>query len=75
MMNQHLVRKAFRLRLAERSDLPALLALEEKAWQQLAASEEVRLVMVGLGGPWAWENVNMYLYIYIHIYIYIYMCI
>lgn len=41
MMNQHLVRKAFRLRLAERSDLPALLALEEKAWQQLAASEEV----------------------------------
>jgi len=48
MMNQHLVRKAFRLRLAERSDLPSLLELEKKAWQQLAASEEV-LVGWGLG--------------------------
>jgi hypothetical protein len=53
MMSQHLVRKAFRLRLAERSDLPSLLELDKKAWQQLAASEEE--LLVGWGNR-AWEK-------------------
>ncbi|CAK9049662.1 unnamed protein product, partial [Durusdinium trenchii] len=42
MMNQHLVRKPYRIRLAEVSDLPALEKLEQKAWApSLQASAEV----------------------------------
>ena len=42
MLNQHLVRKPYVIRLAEVSDLPSLESLEEKAWApELRAKPEV----------------------------------
>lgn len=42
MLNQHLQRKTFRIRLAEPSDFDALEALERKAWaKELQATSEV----------------------------------
>lgn len=42
MLNQHLVRKPYKIRLAELSDLPSLEKLEAKAWaENLRASGEV----------------------------------
>mmetsp|Transcript_46853 Transcript_46853/g.109412 ORF Transcript_46853/g.109412 Transcript_46853/m.109412 type:complete len:1049 (+) Transcript_46853:34-3180(+) len=53
MLNQHLVRKPYIIRLAELSDLPRLQTLEEKAWAPgLRASSEVlktRLQMAPTG--------------------------
>mmetsp|Transcript_1168 Transcript_1168/g.3551 ORF Transcript_1168/g.3551 Transcript_1168/m.3551 type:complete len:464 (-) Transcript_1168:20-1411(-) len=42
VLNQHLVRRPFKVRLAEMSDLPSLVRLEEFAWaENLRASPEV----------------------------------
>lgn len=52
MLNQHLQRKTFRIRLAEPSDFDALEALERKAWaKELQAPSEV-------GSPWRVEGVE-----------------
>ena len=49
MLNQHLQRKNFRIRLAEPSDFDALEALERKAWaKELQATSEVGSLMEGL---------------------------